>query len=319
MADPDDAKEKSPGAARRLQRLIMSDNDDEKPQRPSGRRRCRAASSDDSDASSSSEGTSSSSSRTSDDDSDSSTSSEIMVRGKAVKVVPRRVAARPKAKASDSSKPAARVPTRKRARPNTTTVRNTNDSSDDAVSNDEDDEDQMRHVVVSRKGQRDKITELIARILCRWWYVLPDWPPPNYDYSEALRKRNLKLVSLEEWEAADDVDEAGFTKVYQIAHFEGVFRDPKGAAIDLRPLENKPCYSTFKNYAEVELYELLVKALTTQLGCIGQSPYRNTEQPTLDRLKAELKEELRAAQTNLARLKRKQPESAKTSAPDTPA
>lgn len=52
---------------------------------------------------------------------------------------------------------------------------------------------------------------------------MPEWPPPDFNYEAELRKRRLKLVTLEEYEDLDDVDEQGFTKVYQISAFPGEF------------------------------------------------------------------------------------------------
>lgn len=69
---------------------------------------------------------------------------------------------------------------------------------------------------------------------------------------------------------------------------QGVYRDPQGHAIDLRPVEGKPCYSTFKNKSPVELYELLITALENQLVELRKSPYTNTEKETLKKIENNL-------------------------------
>jgi hypothetical protein len=50
---------------------------------------------------------------------------------------------------------------------------------------------------------------------------LDPWPPENYDYEAELARRKYKVVSLHQWEAADDIDSQGFTKVYPLPHFLG--------------------------------------------------------------------------------------------------
>lgn len=57
--------------------------------------------------------------------------------------------------------------------------------------------------------------------LSRWWYVLPPWPPTDFDFDAALRERKLEVVSLEEWEQLDDINEHGITKVYPISYYPG--------------------------------------------------------------------------------------------------
>ena len=177
------------------------------------------------------------------------------------------------------------------------------DQSESCSSNISSDEDvPCTTVVSSRMAQRDSKQKLIARVLCRWWYALDSWPPEDFDYASELQRRRYKTVPLDHWEAEDDVDKNGFTKVYPIPHYSGIYRDPKGNAIDIRPLKGKPCYLTMSLLSELELTKLLCKALTNQLSCVENSPYANTEKEVLNRLKSELKAELSEAQERLERL-----------------
>ncbi|PHJ16571.1 unchacterized apicomplexan-specific serine rich low complexity protein [Cystoisospora suis] len=135
---------------------------------------------------------------------------------------------------------------------------------------------------------RNTRAKLVAQLLCRWWYVMPEWPPPDFNYEAELRKRRLKLVTLEEYEDLDDVDEQGFTKVYQISAFPGVFRDPNGNAIDLRPAEGRPCYSNLTKKTEYELLQLVEVAIKNQMEKLKESVY--DERATHKKLQAELVE-----------------------------
>eukprot|EP01053_Blabericola_migrator_P002432 Blabericola_migrator_1__2431@NODE_1685_length_4002_cov_97_585260_g1092_i0_p1_GENE_NODE_1685_length_4002_cov_97_585260_g1092_i0NODE_1685_length_4002_cov_97_585260_g1092_i0_p1_ORF_typecomplete_len413_score86_99CDC27/PF09507_10/0_00068HHV5_US34A/PF17087_5/0_14Herpes_LMP1/PF05297_11/0_93FAM176/PF14851_6/6_7_NODE_1685_length_4002_cov_97_585260_g1092_i018573095 len=150
--------------------------------------------------------------------------------------------------------------------------------------------------VVSSNNKRDVKSRLIAKVLSRWWYVMEDWPPADYDYQAELEKRKLKQVAFDQWEEADDVDSEGFTKVYQITHFPGIFRDPQGKMIDLRPLEGKPCFSNFKKLSEIELTNMLKEALKKQMELLNQSPYAVTDDVAVQRVKNELNRELRRLQ-----------------------
>eukprot|EP00439_Symbiodinium_sp_Y106_P010878 s3865_g1.t1 len=50
------------------------------------------------------------------------------------------------------------------------------DQDEDA---DEDKEDAANNVV--KKRDRTTKQQAVSDLLCRWWYVLPDWPPNNKD------------------------------------------------------------------------------------------------------------------------------------------
>ena len=40
---------------------------------------------------------------------------------------------------------------------------------------------------------------LVYDVLKRWWYVMPDWPPKDYDYGPALLRRGLRKVETKYW------------------------------------------------------------------------------------------------------------------------
>ncbi|EZG78222.1 putative unchacterized apicomplexan-specific serine rich low complexity protein [Gregarina niphandrodes] len=152
----------------------------------------------------------------------------------------------------------------------------------------EEDEDEASLVVEENRNSKQ---ELIAKVLSRWWYVLDDWPPKDFDYEKELAERKLKRVGFEQWEAEDDVDEQGRTKVYEITHYPGMFRDAKGNAIDLRPMEGRPCYANLAKRSEAELRQMLKTALAKQIDELenGHSPYNDTDHKYIQRLIKELK------------------------------
>ncbi|GBE59853.1 hypothetical protein, conserved [Babesia ovata] len=121
------------------------------------------------------------------------------------------------------------------------------------------------------KNRTDKDV-LVAKLLCRWWYVLPDWPPKDYNYHEQLQKNMLKCYPVKEFEDRENVDSNGYRKCYQLSAFPGVFRDFKGVAYDLRPLEGKPCYNNMIQKSEAELRSLIKKAIKNQIAKLSSSP-----------------------------------------------
>ncbi|CRH03747.1 conserved Plasmodium protein, unknown function [Plasmodium relictum] len=146
---------------------------------------------------------------------------------------------------------------------------------------------------------RSNKEKLVAQLLIRWWYVLPDWPLPDYNYEEELKKRKLKLVSLEEYEDKEDIDKDGFRKVYQISAFPGVFRDALGTAYDLRDKNTCPCYNNLIKKTDHELLELICEAIKNQLKSLKNSVYNETYNEK--RLEKELKE----AELKLSRITKK--------------
>ncbi|KAK1442300.1 hypothetical protein BgAZ_403300 [Babesia gibsoni] len=127
---------------------------------------------------------------------------------------------------------------------------------------------------------------LVAKLLCRWWYVLPDWPPANYNYHDKLEANRLKCYSVKEFEDHENVDSNGYRKCYQISAFPGVFRDFKGIAYDLRPEEGKPCYNNMIKKSESELIDLIKAAINKQISLLNSSKYDESE--LIKQLKREL-------------------------------
>ncbi|VEV55647.1 conserved Plasmodium protein, unknown function [Plasmodium vinckei vinckei] len=129
---------------------------------------------------------------------------------------------------------------------------------------------------VEKKKKKIQKKKLVAQLLTRWWYVLPDWPIPYYDYTNELETKKLKLVSLEEFEDHEDIDKNGFKKVYEISAFPGVFRDSLGTAYDLRDKETCPCYNNFIKKSDLELLQLICTAIKNQMDCLKNSVYNET-------------------------------------------
>ncbi|KAH0484949.1 MAG: uncharacterized protein KVP18_002793 [Porospora cf. gigantea A] len=142
---------------------------------------------------------------------------------------------------------------------------------------------------LKKKGRKEA---LIAELLCRWWYVLPEWPPADFDYEAAAQMRKLKVVPFEMWEDALDVDGEGWRKVYPVGYFPGVYRNSCGEAIDIRPLEGKPCFSNFRHRNVHEVRDLLVTALSNQLECLQDSKFTHTDAGFVRRQEKELQRKL---------------------------
>ncbi|OEH73574.1 hypothetical protein cyc_06705 [Cyclospora cayetanensis] len=171
------------------------------------------------------------------------------------------------------------------------TVRKGGDNGD----SDEDGQENEISMGAFDPKKRNSKDRLVAQFLRRWWYAWPQWPPEDFDYSKELEKRKLKWVSLEEYEDLDDVDKGGYTKVYQISAFPGVFRDPNGNAIDLRPQEGRPCYRNVKQLSELELLQLIAKAIKGQMAALQSSAFEETSieralQSELEEVESELKQ-----------------------------
>ncbi|KAL7068991.1 hypothetical protein ACR3K2_05240 [Cryptosporidium serpentis] len=190
-----------------------------------------------------------------------------------------------KATSNLSSKPSSVFKSKEIARKKTSTKK------DGMLDDDNSLEGTSIHAYVPRRD-RDRKQILVAAVLCRWWHVLPDWPPPDMDYNIELQKNKLRLVDIDDWEDAVDIDDNGYAKVYQLSNYPGVFRDYKGVGHDLRPIENKPCYSNLIKMDEDRLYDLLITALRNQIKALqSQSIYSETA------LIEELEKELSEAET----------------------
>lgn len=65
---------------------------------------------------------------------------------------------------------------------------------------------------------------LVDEFAKRWWYVLPEWPPVDYDYKSALKSGGYKIVEPSELKVADK----GAKRVVPIDNYQGVYRDAAG-------------------------------------------------------------------------------------------
>ena len=126
---------------------------------------------------------------------------------------------------------------------------------------------------------------LVCLILCRWWYVLPEWPPVDYDYSEALKRENLYLCDELNWNSSSKYDDDGRLKCYELLNYSGVFVNCDGKVNDLRPNEGKPSYNNLNNLETPELISLLHTAINNQIKELEMSPYINLESEIIEKIK----------------------------------
>merc|ERR1712224_1066649 len=70
---------------------------------------------------------------------------------------------------------------------------------------------EARPVMAARSPEdRDGKQKLVATLLCRWWYVLPDWPPRDVAYyDKRLETRNLRRVVIEVFDREPEMDSLG--------------------------------------------------------------------------------------------------------------
>jgi hypothetical protein len=131
------------------------------------------------------------------------------------------------------------------------------------------------------KRSRSTKEQVAVELLCRWWYVFPDWPPADPEgMARKLAERGLREVSIQEWEWVPELDDKGRKKVYELTQFKGVFRSSDGAKHDLRPMESCPSYNNMMRKEISELYSLLVKAYEGQLKDLDNSKY-DADKPDL--------------------------------------
>uniref|UniRef100_A0A7S1RPG0 Uncharacterized protein n=1 Tax=Alexandrium catenella TaxID=2925 RepID=A0A7S1RPG0_ALECA len=129
-----------------------------------------------------------------------------------------------------------------------------------------------------KKRDRQPKEQVVADLLCRWWYVMPEWPPRDEAYYQAeLEKRSLRKVSVQEWEWVPEEDKQGRKKVYELSAFPGLFRASNGDLIDCRPRETCPCYQNFMKKDLPDLYDLLVTAFENQIKDLANSKYNETQ------------------------------------------
>jgi hypothetical protein len=132
-----------------------------------------------------------------------------------------------------------------------------------------------------KKKDRGTKEQVAVELLCRWWYVLPDWPPNDKagkeEVARKLEKNNLRQVSIQEWEWVPELDDRGRRKVYELTQFRGIFRASDGTKYDLRPMDTCPSFNNMMRKELSELYGLLVKAYEGQLEELKQSKYDESE------------------------------------------
>lgn len=136
-----------------------------------------------------------------------------------------------------------------------------------------------RDVLAPRKKEDRKPKQaLVAKLLCRWWYVLPDWPPKDFDYDAALATRGYRRVSVEAFEHEPELDEQGQKKAFAISGgYLGLFRDDQGNLVDVRPIEGRPSYDQLMLRSELELHKLVVAAYMRQLEDAESRPCTGAE------------------------------------------
>merc|ERR1711972_189700 len=142
--------------------------------------------------------------------------------------------------------------------------------------------------------ERDARQKLVAKLLCRWWYALPPWPPEDFDWAGKLAERRCRCVEVEAFHKAPELDEKGFRKVYELASYRGLYRSSDGELIDLRPLEGKPSSAQMMLKSTPDLYRLLIKAYDAQLMELFNEVNKNgssqENQEILDALRKEASE-----------------------------
>jgi len=126
--------------------------------------------------------------------------------------------------------------------------------------------------------------EIVQEILKRWWYVLPDWPPVDYNYEDLLVNAELRRVDLELWKLEPNVDESGKKKVFELEWFKGVFKDFEGKTYDFRPRESCPCFTELNKKDKKDLLLMLKTAVDNQMKSLESSEvYDPKIQKTLSR------------------------------------
>lgn len=139
-------------------------------------------------------------------------------------------------------------------------------------------------------GERNKKQNLVAKLLCRWWYVMPDWPPQDMDWAAALERQGCRCVPVEAMHMEPEYDERGLRKVFAVADWPGLYRDEQGRLVDVRPVEGRPSYDQFMKRSELELFKLLMTAYERQLAELEAQPGSGV---TRDQYRQELQREMR--------------------------
>jgi hypothetical protein len=203
-----------------------------------------------------------------------------------VKKVVKKQAKKPAPRKTKPASPKKKTPASSTKSTPATRKKKVADSENEASDDEENDFANAQRVM--RMIDRAPKEKLVADLLCRWWYVLPEWPPANFDYASELDKNNLRVVGLDHWEEEPDQDSKGRVKCYAISQYRGLFRDAFQKLHDLRPLEGKPCFTELAKKSEKELSSLLVQAVSKQLEILSSSNERNVE-PIIAELNSKLK------------------------------
>jgi hypothetical protein len=136
---------------------------------------------------------------------------------------------------------------------------------------------------------------VVARILCRWWYAMPPWPPEDFDFDAALRSAGFRKIPVEAFEFEPDYDKHGLKKVFALSGYVGLYRTEQGRLVDARPVEGKPSYDQLMVKSSPELHRMLLEALSNQLKDLESQPNSGRDFEThRQALLGEIKEARRA-------------------------
>jgi len=125
--------------------------------------------------------------------------------------------------------------------------------------------------------ERSPKQDLVAKILCRWWYVLPPWPPEDFDYAAALHDRGFRRVDVATFHLEPERDAHGREKVFALKDWVGLYRTGYGELVDVRPVEGRPSYDRLMLRSTPELHRLLITALSRQLVELRAQPVHCSE------------------------------------------
>lgn len=138
---------------------------------------------------------------------------------------------------------------------------------------------------------------LVAQLLCRWWYVLPPWPPEDFNYDAALNARGYRRVPVESFHLEPERDGRGREKVFALKGWLGLFRTGYGDLVDVRPIEGRPSYDRLMLRSVPDLRRLLVAAYENQLKELLSQPCRG---PEGDELRQEVRRQAAEARRRAA-------------------
>jgi hypothetical protein len=121
--------------------------------------------------------------------------------------------------------------------------------------------------------ERSPKQAIVAKILCRWWYVMPPWPPEDFDFDATLRSAGFRRVPVEAFDFELDVDDHGLKKVFAVSGgYVGLYRTEQGRLVDARPVEGKPSYDQLMVKSTPELHKMLLTAFSNQLKELESQP-----------------------------------------------